>query len=36
MASDGPNTIVTSRKPDDLPAFCAQPVKVIQEQPQLA
>ncbi len=36
VCDNGPNTIVTSRKPDDLPAFCKQLVAVIQEQPQLA
>jgi protease I len=36
VCANGPNTIVTSRKPDDLPAFCDQLVAVIQEQPQLA
>jgi len=36
VCTNGPNTIVTSRKPDDLPAFCEQLVTVIQEQPQLA
>jgi protease I len=24
VCSNGPNTLVTSRKPDDLPAFCKQ------------
>ena len=36
VCTNGPNTLVTSRNPDDLPAFCAQLVKVIQQQPQLA
>ena len=27
--TDGPNTIVSSRKPDDLPAFCAAMVEVL-------
>ena len=36
VCANGPNTIVTSRKPDDLPAFCEQLVRVIQEQPPLA
>lgn len=22
MCTSGPNTLITSRKPDDLPAFC--------------
>jgi protease I len=30
--TNGPNTIVSSRKPDDLPAFCQQLVKVFAEQ----
>jgi protease I len=32
----GPNTLVTSRKPDDLPAFCANLVKVFGRQRQPA
>ena len=36
VCTSGPNTIVTSRKPDDLPAFCEQLVKVFQQQAQLA
>lgn len=32
----GPNTLVTSRKPDDLPAFCASLVKVFGRQAQPA
>lgn len=32
VCTSGPNTIVSSRKPDDLPAFCAQLVKVFQQQ----
>jgi protease I len=36
VCTNGPNTVVTSRKPDDLPAFCAQLVKVFQEQSQPA
>ena len=28
VCTRGPNTLVTSRKPDDLPAFCA---KIIEE-----
>ncbi len=31
-----PNTLVTSRKPDDLPAFCATRVKVFARQGQPA
>jgi protease I len=30
VCSDGPNTLVTSRKPDDLDAFCAKLVEVFQ------
>jgi protease I len=36
VCTNGPNTIVTSRKPDDLPAFNAQLVKVFQQQSQPA
>jgi protease I len=32
VCSNGPNTLVTSRKPDDLPAFCEQLVQAFQEQ----
>ena len=32
----GPNTLVTSRKPDDLPAFCASLVEVFGRQAQPA
>lgn len=32
----GPNTLVTSRKPDDLPAFCANLVKVFGRRTQPA
>lgn len=28
VCSDGPNVLITSRKPDDLPAFCAKLVEV--------
>ncbi len=28
VSADGPNTLVTSRKPDDLEAFCSEMVKV--------
>jgi protease I len=30
VCTSGPNTLVTSRKPDDLPAFCEQLVKEFQ------
>ena len=29
LCTDGPNTLLTSRKPDDLPAFCAKLVEVV-------
>ena len=32
VCTNGPNTIVSSRKPDDLPAFCEHLIKVFQEQ----
>ena len=32
----GPNTLVTSRKPDDLPAFCATFTQVFSRQSQTA
>jgi len=32
VCTNGPNTLVTSRKPGDLPAFCQQLVKAFQEQ----
>jgi protease I len=32
----GPNTLITSRKPDDLPAFCATLVRVFARQSQPA
>jgi protease I len=32
----GPNTLVTSRKPDDLPAFCATFTRVFSRQSQPA
>jgi protease I len=32
----GPNTLVTSRKPDDLPAFCGTLTKVFARQSQPA
>jgi protease I len=36
VCTSGPNTLVTSRKPDDLPAFCEQMVKAFQPQSQPA
>ena len=36
VCTSGPNTLVTSRKPDDLPAFCEQLVKAFHEQSQPA
>jgi protease I len=36
VCTNGPNTIVTSRNPDDLPAFNAQLVKVFQQESQPA
>jgi protease I len=32
ICTNGPNTLVASRKPDDLPAFWEQLVRVFQEQ----
>jgi len=32
VCTNGPNTLVSSRKPDDLPAFCEQLVKAFQHQ----
>jgi protease I len=32
VCTNGPNTLVTSRKPDDLPAFCGQLVDVFRQQ----
>ncbi len=32
VCTNGPNTIVSSRKPDDLPTFCEHLVKVFSEQ----
>ena len=34
VCTDGPNVLVTSRKPDDLPAFCKQLVQEFQQQAQ--
>jgi protease I len=31
VCSSGPNVVVTSRKPDDLPAFCQQMIQVFSE-----
>jgi protease I len=36
VCTNGPNTLVTSRKPDDLPAFCEQMVEAFAEQSQPA
>jgi protease I len=36
VCTSGPNTLVTSRKPDDLPAFCEQMVKAFAGQSQPA
>ena len=36
VCSQGPNVLVTSRKPDDLPAFCQKLVAEFQRQPQSA
>lgn len=32
VCTEGPNVLITSRKPDDLDAFCSTLVKVFQEQ----
>jgi protease I len=32
VCTNGPNTLVTSRKPDDLPAFCEQVIQAFQHQ----
>jgi nuclear transport factor 2 (NTF2) superfamily protein len=32
VCTSGPNVLVSSRKPDDLPAFCAQFVSVFQQE----
>jgi protease I len=34
VCAAGPNTLVTSRKPDDLPAFCATFTAVFSRQSQ--
>jgi protease I len=31
VCTSGPNTLVTSRKPDDLKAFCAQLIETFSE-----
>jgi protease I len=31
VCESGPNVLVTSRKPDDLPAFCSKLVEVFQQ-----
>jgi protease I len=36
VCTTGPNTLVSSRKPDDLPAFCGHLVKAFAEQSQPA
>jgi protease I len=36
VCANGPNVLVTSRKPDDLPAFCRQLVTEFQRQTQSA
>jgi protease I len=36
LCAGGPNTLVSSRKPDDLPAFCRTLVDVFQRQSQPA
>lgn len=33
VCAEGPNTLVSSRKPDDLPAFCAKLVEAFAGQP---
>jgi protease I len=34
VCTNGPNVLVTSRKPDDLPAFCSQFIHVFHRQTQ--
>jgi protease I len=36
VCTEGPNVLITSRKPDDLPAFCKQVVSEFQRQPHSA
>jgi protease I len=36
VCTEGPNTLVTSRKPGDLPAFCRKLVAEFRRQPQSA
>ncbi len=36
VCHSGPNVLVSSRKPDDLPAFCAELVSVFQKEAQPA
>ncbi|MBV9450913.1 MAG: type 1 glutamine amidotransferase [Streptosporangiaceae bacterium] len=36
LCTNGPNSLVTSRKPDDLPAFCSTLVDVFQRESQPA
>ena len=33
VCTNGPNVLVTSRKPDDLPAFCKQLLSELQQRP---
>ena len=33
VCTSGPNTLISSRKPDDLPAFCAEFVRVLADFP---
>jgi protease I len=36
VCTSGPNVLVSSRNPDDLPAFCKQFVSVFQREAQPA
>ncbi len=36
VCTNGPNVLITSRKPDDLPAFCRKLVEQFQQQMQTA
>jgi protease I len=36
VCTGGPNVLITSRKPDDLPAFCARLISVFQREAQPA